>query len=172
MTRTQDATELADLERFMSVAKSAKKKCVPLPIWDHDITALEKAIAALRAAPQTPDAETENTKLGSSEPLGLHYDGTTMDNQKLHAGPGGGMTTAHPQPQQADGREAVIEECAKVADKEADLLLFTGARLRSFQQATKLHYTEAELHDQAGTAIKSVVEKIRALQPSPTTDPR
>lgn len=25
-------------------------------------------------------------KLGSSEPLGPHYDGTTMDNQKLHAG--------------------------------------------------------------------------------------
>jgi len=34
-------------------------------------------------------------KLGSSEPLGPHYDGTTMDNQKLHAGPGGGMTTPH-----------------------------------------------------------------------------
>lgn len=34
-------------------------------------------------------------ELGSSEPLGPHYDGTTMDNQKLHAGPGDGMTIAH-----------------------------------------------------------------------------
>lgn len=58
----------------------------------------------------------------------------------------------------------LIDECAAIADKEADLLLFTGARLRDFAQATKPFYTEAELHDQAGTAIRVVADKIRALR--------
>lgn len=56
---------VANLSKFLSVAKSAKGKGVPLPIWDHDITALESAVKAL-----------------------------------------------------ADVRAAVIEECAKVAERE------------------------------------------------------
>jgi len=43
-------------------------------------------IVGLRAAKLFVDRAL--TELGSSEPLGPHYDGTTMDNQKLHGGDG------------------------------------------------------------------------------------
>jgi len=64
------------------------------------------------------------------------------------------------------GRSDAIAACLEIISKEADLLLFTGARLKGFAAARVPFYTEAELHDQAGTAIRCVEDKIRALQPS------
>ena len=61
-------------------------------------------------------------------------------------------------------RDKIIRQCAAIAGREADLLLFTGARLRAYTTAgNELYYSEAELHDQAGTAIRVVQDKIMAL---------
>jgi hypothetical protein len=45
---TSQAAALANLEKFLRVAKAAKKDGIRLPIWDHDITALENGVTALR----------------------------------------------------------------------------------------------------------------------------
>ncbi len=71
-----------------------------------------------------PVERADTSKLGSSEPLGPQYDGTTMDNQQLHAGPGGGMTPAHHNVERAEvageaaGWNAAIEAAAKRAEAE------------------------------------------------------
>lgn len=61
------------------------------------------------------------------------------------------------------GWHDAIVSCAAIAGKEADLLIFTAHRLQSFSQANKLFFSEAELHDQAGTAIRVVEDKIKSL---------
>ena len=60
-------------------------------------------------------------------------------------------------------RAEIIEECAAIADKEADLLLFTGARFRTYATPGPNYYSDADLHEQAGTAVRSAADKIRAL---------
>lgn len=67
-------------------------------------------------------------------------------------------------------RREVIEECAKVADTEAAKLIATGNALLASAVATTAQFSEAELHDQAGTAIQKIAADLRAL--AATEQPR
>lgn len=88
-----------DLATYLNGKAIQPNGRVMLDVSFEELKTLRAAVAALRASGH-------GAKLGSSEPLGPHYDGTTMDNQKLHAGPGSSMTTAHPSGHGA-GREAL-----------------------------------------------------------------
>ena len=59
--------------------------CAEYPVqWAAEWLAHAIDLLEEQARTPIPPTEGEEQKLGSSEPLGPHYDGTTMDNQQLH----------------------------------------------------------------------------------------
>jgi hypothetical protein len=58
--------------------------------------------------------------------------------------------------------EEAIDLCAEIADKEGNLLLFTGARFRGL--AVTHYFNDADLHEQAGMVAHTIRDKIRALK--------
>lgn len=58
----------------------------------------------------------------------------------------------------------IREKIAKEADKKAADLLDAAERLRAYIGATKLAYTEADLHEQAGTVMQAFAAAIRSAR--------
>lgn len=60
----------------------------------------------------------------------------------------------------ADEREKIVKD----ADKKAADLLDAAEKLRAYIGATKLAYTEADLHEQAGTVVQAFAAAIRSAR--------
>jgi hypothetical protein len=106
-----DAAVLSAAVEFLSNGEGLHKIRVNGKMMDRKDVA-----AALRQSPSPGEQ-----KLGSSEPLGPLYDGTTMDNQQLHGTTRrnqpvvtAGETATTPSPGEQDGREAIARAKAKL----------------------------------------------------------
>lgn len=64
---------------------------------------------------------------------------------------------------------SAVADRLTLIEKEGELLIAKAQELQDFQQATKATYSEADLHEQAGAAILSAVEKVRQLDTAPAS---